>query len=77
MTIKVVSAIPKSRKKSKFDETLQEVAKMLDKDPTRIIEVSDEGTGLSGRFQAIQKDGGLKGVNLTRRNGSVYFKTFE
>lgn len=79
MEIKAVKSIPKIRKVSKFDPTIEEVAKRISKDPTQTLEVSDVDSlsGLVGRFRARKKEGEFESVFVKPRGHAVYFSAVE
>lgn len=78
MEIKAVKSIPKIRKVSKFDATLEEVCKRVAKDPTVILEVSDVGAaGLVSRFRQRQTAGEFAGIFARPRGSAVYFTAVE
>jgi hypothetical protein len=77
MPIKYVNEIPRNRRDSRFDKTIEEAMKMLDKDPTKLVEVSDEPIGFYARFKQFQADGMYEGVRVKRQGDTVYFSKID
>ena len=77
MEINRVKAIPKIRRVSEFDATIDDIAGRISKDPTSTWEVSDVAPGLISRFRARKKAGEFTGVHATPRSKSVYFTAVE
>ena len=77
MEIKAVKSIPKIRRVSEYDATIEEVFKRISKDPTIILEVSDVKPGLLSRFRVRRKAGEFSGVYAKPRGKAVYFTAVE
>jgi hypothetical protein len=77
MEIRKVKSVPKIRRASEFDPTIEDVAGRIMKDPTSTWEVVDVAAGLVSRFRARKKAGEFAGVSVTPRAKSAYFTAVE
>lgn len=75
MPIKYVTQIPKARKVSKFDQIIEEAIKMIYKDPTKMVEITEEGGGLVMRFKRFQEEGKFPEMHILRRGRAVYISS--